>query len=132
MTQRDYSVAYHDQRLLKNTCYSENSCHSGLGVFHFLSKQEPSIITDLHAVVLWICSNNKLFSGKVTQPTFAGTDEEERQEMQEGDKDPVLIIFEYREDMDLCLDFCVHVQNLQIECTPENADTLSMNFHFVL
>ena len=47
---------------------------------------------------------------------LAGIDEEERQvalkerqEMQEGDedKDGVLIIFQYREDMDLCLDsFC--------------------------
>ena len=74
-------------------------CYSG--VFHFLSKQEPSIIRNLHTALLWIHSNSDLFSGKVTEPMFAGLNKGAGDS--EGaagdavheceDKDHVLIIF---------------------------------------
>ncbi|XP_058647405.1 uncharacterized protein LOC131549338 [Onychostoma macrolepis] len=84
--------------------------------------QQPTIVRDLHTAWYWVHNHRDLFRGEVTEPAFLQMNNEDQQnalrkalesEFPEA-KDDFLFIFQYQDDMETFLSYCVDKQGLKV------------------
>ncbi|TRZ01673.1 hypothetical protein DNTS_006153 [Danionella cerebrum] len=103
-------------------CQNEHSYACSPRRYGTIKERLPTIVRDLHTAFYWLQNNRNLLRGDVTEPAFLGMNIDCQQDAirkLSGDAlsdepDPFLFIFQFQDDMDNFLAWCIDEQGLEV------------------